>query len=202
MFASEKLSTAPFQDGILVRLENRPKTDCQKWQDRKLFCEEGFYFRDALFTWVYQDEIHRTWTWPLPIMPVQAVSIGMALGLRNELPQVWLQETRISSYVLDGWAFMQTIRAGRVPPGLCRPYHGGYCEFGAGRALYFTGGIPSVHAEVTGLDFAHGMHRERTTNPWLKKISEAILSSDFNSVKDKMDCLSQNHLLDCELKAP
>ena len=192
-------STPPFMAGIELRQSNFPISSCKVWKDKELFCAEGFYMRDAFSEWTYQDKIKTTWSWPLPLSGVQKVSIGMALGFQNVRPAYpW----NFLPQIIDGWAFAMVIKEGRVPPGLCRPFSGGYCEFGAGRGLYFVGGKPSNFWEELGLDFAHGMHGEKTKDPWMTKISSAILSGDFKSLRDKISCLDNQHFIDCGPRTP
>lgn len=171
---------------------------CSANRETRIFCEEGFWFRDAFLQWATAQDQEFLWPIPFPRDPIQAVSIGMALSFRfSEIPDSFRGLGHFSELIFDGWGFMTGIR---VDNKLLRPCPPGkfqiYCEFGRGRASFFTGRIPETPSEKDGKAFALGMHG-LPVPPRMGRFARILTGKEYNAETNLKNCLSLRHILDC-----
>ncbi len=189
-----------FDKGVLLRETGGPIDNCLQEPETKIFCEEGFWLRDAFFQWSYKSN-DSAWPFPFPLSAVQAVSIGMALAFRFPfLPESYKYLGHYSSYLSDGWGFMSAISVKSVQPPCPSGELQKYCEFGRGRASFFNGQKAITPTEKAGRSFAEGMHGIPVPYPY-DHISGVLRGKAVASLNLKK-CLFSRHILDCAVTTP
>lgn len=175
---------------------------CEKPPETRIFCEEGFWFRETFLQWSNVSDAKFIWPTPFPRSPIQALSIGLAIPFRfKEIPDSLTRIGYFSAYVSDGWGFMTAMlsKGGQLPkcPG---GEMGHYCEFGRGRATFFLGGNPMTSNEKSGRFFAEAMHGLPAPEPFATTTS-ALHGKNRLLPKLKI-CLLSRHILDCVTDSP
>lgn len=195
-------SRQAFDRGMTYLEKGSPVAECAADPRTKIFCEEGYWFRNFFLQWTNKSSAEKFWAYPLPLSGIQAVSTGMALAFRfSDVPDSFLSLGYFSKYIYDGWGFMTAMRAKELKTIPLRCPGGEferYCEFGRARALFFSPRQPD--RDIPGLSFARSMHGIETKG-WMGDIGKALrgiipLSSSLKN------CLLSQHLLDCNPQNP
>ncbi len=190
-------SRKAFDEGMEYAQKGLPVVNCSTNPATKVFCEEGFWFRDFFLQWSGRADNRKYWAYPFPMSGIQAVSFGMAFAIRfPEIPISFHYLNHLTKYIYDGWGFMTGIQSKEkniplknCPAGEFRRY----CEFGRERALFFSAN--QSDQDIAGLSFARSIHGIETEGRM--GIFGKILRGTLPLSASLKNCLLTQHLLDC-----